>query len=84
MLVSAIQVKNIPDELHAELRQRAAEEGLTVSEIILRALRAELRRRSFREWSEEVGRRLPRPDPASRARMREEIDAERRERRAGW
>lgn len=50
MLVSAIQVKNVPDELHDELRHRAEQEGVTVGEIVLRALRRELRAYSMREW----------------------------------
>jgi plasmid stability protein len=54
MLVSAIQVKNVPDDLHEELRRRAEQEGVTVGEIVLRAVRAELHRETFREWAERV------------------------------
>jgi plasmid stability protein len=82
--VSAIQVKNVPDELHEALRQRASAEGVPVGEIVLRALRTELRRATFREWSDTVARRVPRPDPETRARMRAVIEEERRDRRAGW
>jgi plasmid stability protein len=48
--VSAIQVKNVPPELHEELRRRAAAEGKTVGEVILESLRRDLRRQSMREW----------------------------------
>ena len=82
--VSAIQVKNVPAELHAALRRRAQEEGVPVGEIVLRALRSELRRLSFGEWSETVARRVPRPDAGTRAQMRSVMEEERRERRAGW
>jgi hypothetical protein len=48
--VSAIQVKNVPPELHEELRRRAAKEGKTVGEVILEALRRDLRQRTMRGW----------------------------------
>ena len=48
--VSAIQVKNVPPDLHDELRRRAAAEGKTVGEVILEALRRDLRQRTMREW----------------------------------
>ena len=82
--VSAIQVKNVPEDLHDALRRRAVAEGVPVGEIVLRARRTELRRATFREWSGTVARRVPRSDPETRARMRAVIDEERRERRAGW
>jgi hypothetical protein len=82
--VSAIQVKNVPEDLHEELRRRAAAEGIPVGEIVLRAVRAELRRATFGEWSDTVARRVPRPDPQTRAQMRAVMEEERRERRAGW
>ena len=48
--MSAIQVKNVPPELHDELRRRAAAEGKTVGELILEALRRDLRRQSMHDW----------------------------------
>ena len=35
-----LQVRHVPDELHAVLRQRAAESGLSLSEYVLRELQA--------------------------------------------
>ena len=52
--VSAIQVKNVPPDLHDELRRRAAAEGKTVGEVILEALRRDLRRHSLRTWLDGV------------------------------
>jgi hypothetical protein len=52
--VSAIQVKNVPPELHDELRRRAAAEGKTVGEVILESLRRDLRRQSLRTWLDGV------------------------------
>lgn len=46
----ALQVKNLPDALHAELRRRARAEGTSVSELVTRLLRRELSRPSLAEW----------------------------------
>ena len=35
-----LQVRHVPDELHAVLRERAAENGLSLSEYVLRELQA--------------------------------------------
>ncbi|MGY1683591.1 FitA-like ribbon-helix-helix domain-containing protein [Geodermatophilus sp. SYSU D01176] len=35
-----LQVRHVPDELHAALRARAAESGLSLSEYVLRELQA--------------------------------------------
>ena len=48
--VATLQVKNLPDELHARLRQRAAAEGVTLSDYVTRLLRRDLDRPSMREW----------------------------------
>lgn len=34
-----VQVRNVPDEIHAALRQRAADEGISLSELVMRQLR---------------------------------------------
>lgn len=54
--VSALQVKNVPEELHDELRRRASASGLTVGEIVLRAIRRELRSETLVEWAERSAR----------------------------
>lgn len=48
--VATIQVKNLPDDLHAALRRRAELEGTTLSDLITRMLRRELSRPSMAEW----------------------------------
>lgn len=77
-LVSAIQVKNVPEDLHEELRRRAFAEGKTVGEVILEAIRRDLRRQSMREWLDRVGSRS-RPDPPP---TREQMEAIMREAKA--
>jgi antitoxin FitA len=34
-----LQVRNVPDDLHAELRRRAAQAGMSLSDYVLRELR---------------------------------------------
>jgi plasmid stability protein len=78
--VSAIQVKNVPPELHEELRRRAAAEGTTVGEVILEALRRDLRTREMRDWLDHVKELAPDP-PVTREEVHaawEEARAERR------
>lgn len=52
--MSAIQVKNVPTEIHDELRRRAEAEGKTVGEVILESLRRDLRRQTMREWLDDL------------------------------
>jgi plasmid stability protein len=76
--VSAIQVKNVPADLHDELRRRAAAEGKTVGEVILEALRRDLRRQSLRTWLDGV--HAARTGPAlSRAQVLQTVRESRQE-----
>jgi hypothetical protein len=45
-----IQIRNVPDELHRELKARAALAGMSLSDYPLRALRHEVARPSREEW----------------------------------
>ncbi len=47
----------MPEDLHAAVRARAEEEGITVSELILRSLRQVVGRPSLHRWLDEVGAR---------------------------
>jgi plasmid stability protein len=78
MLKSALQVKNVPPELHEELRRRAAAEGKTVGEVILASLRRDLRRQSMRDWLERVAEHRPDP-PLTREQVAEIMRESRRE-----
>ena len=79
MPVSAIQVKNVPPELHDELRRLAAAEGKTVGEVILESLRRDLRRQTMREWLDRVAERTKDIPKISRAEMQEIIEESDRE-----
>jgi hypothetical protein len=71
--MSAIQVKNVPEDLHAALRERAAAEGKTIGEVILESLRRDLRRQTMREWLDSVVT-MDRPWPRPTREQMEEIN----------
>jgi plasmid stability protein len=45
-----IQIRNVPDELHRELKARAARSGMTLSDYLLAELRALSARPTMKEW----------------------------------
>jgi plasmid stability protein len=57
--MSAIQIKNVPPELHERLRIRARREGRNLSEYVLNVLERDLTLPSKREWLEELSRDEP-------------------------
>jgi plasmid stability protein len=54
-----IQIRNVPESLHRALKERAAREGITLSELILR----ELPRISGKPTNEEVLARIKTREP---------------------
>jgi hypothetical protein len=49
-MASMIQIRNVPDELHRDLKVRAARTGMTLSDYLLAELRALAVRPTMREW----------------------------------
>ena len=49
-----IQIRNVPDELHRRAKAKAALEGVTLSDLALRALQKEVRRLSVEEVAARV------------------------------
>lgn len=47
---SMIQIRNVPDTLHRELKIRAAQTGMTLSDYLLTELRALAVRPTMQEW----------------------------------
>ncbi len=45
--MSSLQVRNVPEEFHEELRAEAARTGKTIRSIVLEAIERELTRREF-------------------------------------
>ena len=78
-----IQVRNVPDDLHRELKARAARRGVTVTDYVLQLIETDLARPTLEEALDRIAR-LPRPRVpvrgadlvrAARAEREAEIDA---------
>ena len=48
--MSMIQIRNVPDELHRDLKARAARSGMSLSDYLLAELRALAVRPTMHEW----------------------------------
>lgn len=79
--MAAIQVKNVPEDVHEALRARAKAEGKTVGEVILEAIRRDLRKQAMREWLDRVREATKDMPKLSREQIQEIIDEGRAERR---
>jgi antitoxin FitA len=66
-----IQIRNVPDELHRQLKSRAALAGMSLSDYLLGELRRTVERPTLAELKERLERRLqtnPSPEPAEAVR----------------
>ena len=54
--MAALQVKNVPPELHEALRRRAAEEGVDLQVYVLQALQRDLATPARRLWLRRLDR----------------------------
>ena len=52
--MATLQVKRVPDDLYEAVRARAAQEGVTISELVLRVLRAEVEQPPVQSWLAEL------------------------------
>jgi plasmid stability protein len=59
MMMANLQIKNLPDHVHAELRRRARTEGLTVRAYVQRLIEADQALPSRAEWLGRVRARRP-------------------------
>ena len=50
----AIQVKNVPQELHDQLREIAELQKCTIGDVILEAIKHEINRQKHTQWLDEV------------------------------
>jgi post-segregation antitoxin (ccd killing protein) len=50
----AIQVKNVPQELHDQLREIAELQKCTIGDVILEAIKQEINRQKHTRWLDEV------------------------------
>lgn len=68
-----VQIRNVPSELHRELKARAALEGMSLSDYLLRELRHSLDRPTLDEMRRRLASRPPvRPRPSPSAAVRAE------------
>ena len=68
-----VQIRNVPSELHRELKARAALEGMSLSDYLLRELRQALERPTIDEMRKRLAGREPvKPRPAPAAAIRAE------------
>lgn len=61
--MSTIQVRNVPEDLHKQLKVRAAQEGRTLSDYVLDELRVAAGRPTMSQWLRNVDA-LPPPRDA--------------------
>jgi len=66
-MTAMIQIRNVPDDIHRRTKARAALEGVSMSELILRELERMLERPTRAELLERVSSRarVPLPAPAA-------------------
>lgn len=71
-----VQIRNVPDDLHRQLKARSALEGLSLSDYLLREIRMSLERPTLHELRERLAGRQPvRPRPGTAAAVRAERKA---------
>lgn len=52
-MASIIQIRNVPDDLHRDLKARAARSGMTLSDFLVQELRSLSVRPTMQEWLDE-------------------------------
>jgi hypothetical protein len=57
--MSIIQLKNVPEHMHSEVRRRAQQEGLTMRDYVLRLIEKDQRLPSKRDWLDRVAELEP-------------------------
>lgn len=74
--VSNLQIRNVPDDVHRQLKARAARAGQSLSEFALAELRRSLDRPTRAELLDRIARRRPvELDPGGAELVRAERDA---------
>ena len=67
-----IQIRNVPDDLHRSLKERAAREGTTLSDLILEELPRVARRPSPEQLLDRIREREPVPGDSAADLIRAE------------
>lgn len=83
-MAKMIQVRNVPERLHRELKRRAKRRGQTLTDYIKALLEREVERPPIEEVLERIEGRTPVRLPKPVAEYLREERGEREERIAGW
>lgn len=75
----AIQVKNVPDDIHEQLRRTAEELNCTIGDLIIEAISRDMKRRRHSAWLDAVLSKSS-PSGATTSRTLAALDAGRAER----
>jgi antitoxin FitA len=70
-----VQTRNVPPHLHRQLKARAALEGMSLSDYLLREVRRAVERPTLEEIKQRLAKRTPvrpRPSPAAAVRAARE------------
>ncbi|MEM1379775.1 MAG: toxin-antitoxin system HicB family antitoxin [Pseudomonadota bacterium] len=54
-----IQIREVPEELHRKLKERAASQGMSMSDYLKRMIEQDLQRLSWDEWKARAATRKP-------------------------
>ncbi|MEP6954332.1 MAG: hypothetical protein ABI950_09760 [Solirubrobacteraceae bacterium] len=49
-----LQIKNLPDDMHEELRRRAGQRSLSLRDYVISVLRQDISRPTVQDWLEEL------------------------------
>jgi antitoxin FitA len=72
-MAAMVQIRNVPDDVHRELKARAALEGLSLSDYLLREVRYLLERPTLENLRKRLAERKPvQPRPAPAVAVRAE------------
>ncbi len=80
MLVATLQLKAVPEDLHARLRERAKAEHMTMRDYVLRLIENDLDSMSLSEWGARIKERGPIATGLSSEEIVEMIRRDREER----
>lgn len=64
-MVRMIQIRNVPDDVHRMVKARAARAGMSLSEYLLREVRASAEKPTIEELVERLRHRRPAGGPSS-------------------
>lgn len=74
--MSMIQIRNVPEDTHRKLKARAASEGMSLSEYLLRLAERDIEKPTLKEWLAMVRTREPvNPGISSTEIIRQERDS---------